>query len=104
MEKSKELEKLGNEEENDLKALGLYTKALREKRVERVQPYIDKLLEKGHIIKYLHSKFCYEIMTNDPNLRTIEFYPKANKLFFKGSKKKEWKTQGLKWIINNLLK
>lgn len=49
---SVELEQLANSEENDLKALGLYTKALREKRDERFHEYLNKLVSLGYKIKY----------------------------------------------------
>ena len=40
MKKSEELEQKAHTEDNDLKALGIYNKVLREKRLERFETYL----------------------------------------------------------------
>lgn len=104
MKKSEQFKNLANEEDNDLKALGLYTKSLREKRFEKFEDYIPKLLDKGYKITDCGLKGYFKIHTTIIDIGTIEYYSKANKIFFRNSKKKIWQSRGLNWIINNLLK
>lgn len=96
---SVELEQLANSEENDLKAFGLYTKALREKRDERFPEYFNKLIKLGYKIEYSEPSNRYTIHTSEYGI--LDYYPKANKILHRC--KNKWHEAGLKWIIKNLL-
>lgn len=99
MTKSEEYKELGNQEESDSKALGYYTKSLREGRLENFQQvYLPLLLKKGYEIAEDNHK--YTIDTYD-KYGILDFFPKANKLLIR--KDNDWKKPGLQWIIKNLL-
>ena len=99
MTKSEELHKQANEEDNDLKALGLYTKSLREGRLENFQQvYLPLLLKKGYEVA--EDNYKYTIDTYD-EYGILDFFPKANKLLIR--KDNKWKKPGLQFIIKNLL-
>ena len=99
MKKSEELHKQANEEDNDFKALSLYTKSLREGRLENFQnTYLQVLLKKGYEVA--EDNYKYTIDTND-KFGIIDFFPKANKLLIR--KDNKWIKPGTQWIIKNLL-
>lgn len=104
MNKSEELNQQANQEENDLKALALYTKALREERMERFQErFVTRLKEKlgdqfWQIDQYSYG-FYWKIGERD---YTFTFYPKANRLLIHQANK--WIKPGLQWIVKNVLK
>ena len=96
---SKELIKQAESEQNDLKSIGIYTKALREERAERFENYKDKILQAGYNLTEFksHGKFTIE----PTKYGIIGYYPKSNKIFI--IKLNKWKKAGLRWIITNLL-
>jgi len=99
MKKSEDLHQQANKEDNDLKALGLYNKSLREGRMERFeQSFLPVLLKKGYEVA--KDNYKYTIDTYD-EFGILDFFPKANKLLIR--KDNSWKKPGLQWIIKNLL-
>lgn len=86
-----------------MKALGLHNKVIREERFERWETYKEQLVGKSYIVTEVDegTKVTISgIILN--NYGVIDFYPKANRILIRKSNK--WISQGLKWIINNLLK
>ena len=96
---SKELRKQAESVENDLKAMGLYTKVLREERAERFENYKDKLLQAGYNLTEYESQG--KITIEPTNLGIVDYYPKSNKVLIR--KENKWITGGLRWIIGSLL-
>lgn len=97
MKQSEKLVEQYNEADNDLAALGIGKKIIREERIENFE---EKWLKKfqlkfGDNINWVPTMFCYRI--ND-NGKIIDFYPKANKLFIKKNKP-EWIKPGLKYLV-----
>jgi hypothetical protein len=91
------------EEENDFRALALYTKSMREARLERWEEgdYKNKLEAKDCIIiPFNGSKVTIDTQTELFGI--IDYFPKANKILIR--KKNKWCEQGLKWINQNLIK
>lgn len=97
MSKSEELIKQSQKEDSDLKALGLMTKAIREKRQERFEDILEPLNQKYDIIPRQNGS--YSIFTDKYGV--LDYFPKANNLLMR--KNSKWFKPGLKWIINNLL-
>ena len=96
---SKELRKQAESEENDLKAMGLYTKVLREERAERFENYKDKLLQAGYNLTEFEAQGKFTI---EPTIfGIVDYYPKSNKVLIR--KENKWITSGLRWIIGSLL-
>ena len=100
MKQSEALRKKAEEEDNDLIALGIFTKVIREERAERFEGYKLKITEAGYTLKEFPDQGKVTIQTD--KFGTLSFYPKANKLLI--HKGQMWKKPGLRWIINNLLK
>lgn len=100
MKKSEQLRQEAESEKNDLKALGIYTKVLKEKRAERFESYKEKLIQAGYdITEYVsQGKFTIE----PTNFGIVDYYPKSNKILIR--KQNKWIERGLRWIIANLLK
>ena len=99
MKQSEILTKQAQEEENDFRALGLHTKALREARLEKFDDYIMLLQQKECIIvPFNGSKVIIDTQTKHG---IIDYFPKANKLLIRKSNK--WVQPGLKWIVTNLI-
>jgi len=98
MKKSKALELEASMEENDLKALGILCKALRESRSEKFVDGWLKPLEMRYPVVYRNNG-SYSISTFKYGI--IDYFPKANNLLIR--KKNKWKKPGLRWIIKNLL-
>lgn len=96
---SNELRKQSESEENDLKAMGLYTKVLREERSERFENYKDKLLKAGYNLTEFEAKGKFTI--EPTNFGIVDYYPKSNKVLIR--KENKWITGGLRWIIGSLL-
>jgi hypothetical protein len=96
MKQSEELLQLAREEENDLKSMGMYIKALRASRSEKFED--GWLLPLSNKYEIKHENYKYSITTQDYGI--IDFFPKANKLLIR--KDNNWIKPGLKWIINNL--
>ena len=100
MKKSEQLKIEAQQEDNDLKALGIYNKVIREERAERFEKYLDKLIEKGYDTVELPDQGKFTIYTE--HFGIIDYYPKANKVLVR--KLHKYIPKGLNWIINNLLK
>ena len=101
MKKSEELLQQANAEENDLKALGIYNKSLREKRLERFETYLLDLERQGYEIVENNHKYTIDTDTQEEKFGIVDYFPKANKLLIR--KKNEWVKPGLAWIVKNLL-
>jgi len=98
MKVSEKLKQKGNAEENDLKAMGIYTKALREGRSERFEDkWLEKLEKKVTMISKTETKYTFSCEQG-----IIDFFPKANKLLIR--KRNKWVKPGLKYIITKILK
>jgi hypothetical protein len=97
--KSEELKKQAESEENDLKAMGLYTKVLREERSERFENYKDKLLQAGYNLIEFEAQGKFTIEPTEFGI--IDYYPKSNKILIR--KESKWINGGLRWIIKSLL-
>lgn len=97
MRKSEELRKKAEQEDNDLKALGIYTKVIREERSERFEKYLPQLQEKYDVREDIADKFTIET----EKFGTVDFFPKANKILIR--KRNKWIKPGLRWIRKNLL-
>lgn len=104
MNKSEELNQQANQEENDLKALGLYTKAMREERMERFQEhFVSRLKEKLGDKFWQIDEYSYGFYLTIGNKQfTYTYYPKANQLLIHQTNK--WIKPGLQWIVKNILK
>ena len=75
---SNELKKQAESEENDLKAMGLYTKVLREERAERFESYKDKLLQAGYNLTEFEAQGKFTI--EPTKFGIIDYYQKSNVL------------------------
>ena len=97
MKKSIILKIEAQKEDNDLAALGKYTKSIREGRKEKFDEiWIDKLKDKVEVIKRDNGSYTF-----DSKYGLIDFYPKANKLLIRN--KNKWVKPALNFIINNIL-
>lgn len=94
-----QLKKEYREEENDLKALGLMNKILREERVQKfTSKYLGTINESEKVIYVKEYNNKFEI--NFYDFGVIDFYPKANKVLIRRTNK--WIKPGLKWIISKI--
>ncbi len=100
MKESEKLKLQAEQEENDIKAFAIYTKALREKRFERSAFYIQKLNASGYTTKQYPDQG--KITIEQTKFGTVDFYPKANKILIR--KQNKWSKAGANWILKNLLK
>ena len=101
MKRSEQLTLDAQNETNDLKALGLYNKALREKRLERWgDEWKSKIIgsDKVKLYEEFPQQGKITLHLNDGNI--IDYYPKSNKLLIR--KENEWKTAGLNRLIKML--
>lgn len=95
---SESLMQRAREEDNDLKVIGLMTKALREKRLEKFKDmFLEQLSTDNYTVEYMERVHRFTIL--DTPFGIIDFYPKANKILIR--KDNDWKKPGLKWLINN---
>lgn len=82
-------------EENDLKALGIGKKLIREERNERFEEtWLPKLQAKCNV-KCDAKMYRYTFESNGYGV--IDFYPKSNLLLIR--KLNKWIQPGLRWII-----
>ena len=98
-----ELDDLKNKlssEDNDLKAIGIYTKILREERNLRFDNFKDVLLKEGFNITEYPDKGKFTIEPTEFGI--IDFYPKANKVLIR--KQNKWIPAGYSWIQKTLIK
>lgn len=93
MKKSEELKKKMQEEDNDLKAQGLYNKMKREKRLENIEPYLEKLKAAGFLIEPYNGT---KVVIHTHIFGIIDFFPKANKVLIR--KDNKWVDNALLWI------
>lgn len=100
---SADMKREADMEENDLKAFGMYTKAMREERSERfVKSWLPKFQAiKNCMVVYDEKRYCFVIDFIGIPTIFLEYYPKANKVFNLTTKK--WIKPGLKWLINTYL-
>lgn len=96
-EKVETLRKEMSQEDNDLKALGISTKIIREERIERFRDkWYSRLKDKYDVEEVSYEQYRFK----DEKFGVMDFYPKANKVHI--HKENKWKDMGLKWIIKNL--
>lgn len=100
MEKSEKLLQKARKCESDFKSLSLLNKSMREARLERFEDYQLKLEQAKCIIVPFNGQKVV-IDTQLDKFGIIDYFPKANKVLIR--KNNIWKTQGLKWLITNLL-
>lgn len=98
MNKSEKLKRQAEREENDLKALGLYTKVLREERIESFEKNWLQKFQESHIVKSGPSQ-SYIIYSARYGI--IDFFPKANRALLR--KRQKWIKPALQWLVKNLL-
>jgi predicted MPP superfamily phosphohydrolase len=101
MKKSEELKQKANAQDNDLIALGIYNKSLREKRLERFEDYLLPLERQGYEIVENNHKYTIDTDTQEIKYGIIDYFPKANKILIR--KDNNWIKPGLKWIVTFLL-
>ena len=95
MNKKKQLYQQLREEDNDLKALGISTKIIREERVQKFEDvWLSKLQEKCNV-RHDPTSNRYTFELNGYGV--MDFYPKANKLLIR--KLNKWQQPGLQWLI-----
>lgn len=87
------------EEENDLVAMGIYNKVMREERLERFQEEWLPKFTRLYAPVWNERMGRYVILT--PKFGDISFYPKANKVLI--HRENLWRKPGLKWMVTNLL-
>jgi hypothetical protein len=95
----KELRKQAESEENDLKRLGIYKKIIREECHERFEKYKQPLLKAGYNLTEYQAQG--KITISPTTYGIVDYYPKANRILVRDGN--YWESDGLKWIINNLL-
>ncbi len=98
MKKSEKLKREAEQEENDLKALGLHTKVLREERVENFEENWLPKLRETHICEEAKNG-SYTIYST--RFGIMNYYPKANRLLFRRTQK--WAKPALEFIAQNLI-
>lgn len=85
--------------DNDLKAMGLFTRSLREKRIEVFEnEWLARLNEVVDVEERDNGSYSFYTDAYD----TIDFYPKANKLLIR--KENKWIKPGLQWIVKKLIR
>ena len=98
MKESERLRKKAEQTENDLAALGVYGKVLREERKEKFEDvWLEKLRKQTEVIQRVNGSYTF-----DSEYGLIDYFPKANKLLIR--KQGKWKKPGLRFIIKNILK
>lgn len=86
--------------ENDFKALAIQTQIIREKREERWENWMWKIIESDEVKSWEDINSKYTLTTK--SFGTIDYFFKSNKLLIR--KDNEWKEKGLNWLITNLIK
>lgn len=97
MKESERLRKKAESTDNDLAALGVYNKVLREERSERWEEKWLNIFNE-HFTVSINKNGSYCIETDEGKL---DYYPKANKVLIRW--KNEWKTAGLRWMIKTYM-
>lgn len=95
MTKSEELRNELLSEENDLKALGINNRLIREERSESFEyKWLPKLQAKCNVRHDAQmGRYTFELN----GFGVIDFYPKSNKLLIRQLNK--WQKPALKWLI-----
>lgn len=97
MKQSERIRIEAKQTDNDLGALGKYTKVLRAERKEKFEKtWLEKLQEQTEVTKRDNGSYTF-----NSKYGIIDFYPKSNKLLIRRQNK--WKKPALKFIINNLI-
>lgn len=100
--KSELLKQKAAEADSDQASLGLMTKSLREKRLEKFQDFMPKLERLGYdVVQETVGKYTIDTDSNEIKFGTVDYFPKANKVLIR--KDNDWIKPGLKWINDNLL-
>lgn len=100
--KSDELKNEAQKEENDFAYMAKMNKSMREARLERFEDGYAEKLEANNCIVIPFNGSKVVIDTQTEKFGIVDYYPKANKVLVR--KLNEWKTQGLRWINDTLLK
>lgn len=100
IKKSEILKQEAAAEDNDLKAMGIDVKVLREERKEKFEEIWLPSIKEKYKVELQESLGRYLITTEKFGL--IQYYPKANKVFLPVYKNKGWRKPGLKWIVEHL--
>jgi hypothetical protein len=98
--RSEELREEAQSEDNDIKAMGIHAKALREERAERFEDYRNLFVKEGYDLT--DHKGQGKITISPTEFGVLDYYSKANKVLVRSENK--WHTAGLRWLIKNLLK
>lgn len=102
MSKSEELKKLAQQEDNDLKYMGIMKKAIREERNEEFYAnWLSELYNSDKVISIKELPIQGKIEINTDEFGIVDFFPKANKVLRRNINK--WVHPGLKWIKDNLI-
>jgi hypothetical protein len=97
MKKSEELRIRAGEIDSDIAYLAAANKIMREERKERFEDkWLQLLLAKTNVC---HNKEMERYEIWHQKFRTIDFYPKSNKVLIR--KDNKWCTNGLNWLIKN---
>lgn len=97
MKESEKLRIQAEQTDNDLVALGKYTRVLRAERKEKFEEnWLEKLQEQTKVTKRSNGSYTF-----NSKYGMIDFYPKANKLLIR--KQNKWKKPALKFIISNII-
>lgn len=97
MKESERLKIEAEQTDNDLAALGKYTKVLREERKEKFEEtWLERLQEQTEVTKRDNESYTF-----DSKYGIIDFFPKKNKLLIR--KQNKWKKPALKFIVRNIL-
>lgn len=95
MKQSDKLRVQFEQEENDLKAMGIGVKLIREERFEKFEERWLPVLQKIVDVAYNEKTGAYVIQ--HPTYGSMDFYPKANKLLIR--KFNRWIKPGLRYLV-----
>lgn len=97
MKESERLKIEAEQTDNDLSALGKYTKVLRAERKEKFEEtWLEKLQEQTEVTKRDNGSYTF-----NSKYGMVDFFPKANKLLIR--KQNKWMKPALNFIINNII-
>ena len=102
MKESEKLKKLAQQEDNDLKYMGIMKKAIREERNEEFYAnWLSELYNSDKVISIKELPIQGKIEINTDDFGIVDFFPKANKVLRR--KENKWVHPGLKWLKDNLI-
>lgn len=101
MKKSEELMIQANQAEDNFKYMALYSKSIRQKRLENFEDnYSYRLIEKNCLVKqYDGQKVVINTQTEEWGI--VDFFPMADKVLIR--KENAWRT-GFNWLDKYILK